>query len=138
MRETKMKSTTTIALLFVILSLPISTLSQSFGASYIPNSPAELHFNERVRIRFSYDHRKMGEQVLFITPYTNGEPTPNATTRTPSVLSGIGIGETYFTVQGGVHVNVDSLRFRFTYADRIRVMYEYFRPVDYTFTSAKN
>lgn len=138
MRETKMKTTIPIALLFVLLSLPISTLSQSFGASYIPEGPAELQFNERVRIRFSYDLRKMGKQVLFITPYTNGEPIPNATTRTPSVISGIGVGETYFTVPGSIHVKVDSLRFRFTYADRIRVMYEYFRPVDYTFTSAKN
>ncbi len=135
-------------LFFFLLTLPVTALAQGVDIKEpVPNSPAELEFEERVKIRFTYYQQQSycwpnnlnsrKEKWLSITPFTAGKPTPNAVTSSDSKIVGTGSGEAYFSVRRGKQVQVDSLRIRYTCPDRVTVDSEYFVPVDYTFSSSK-
>jgi len=106
------------------------------SVSFFPNSPAALNFNEKVKVKFSYNAPE--NVFIWARPMTNGNPTPNyAASGSPQYKAGInkpGAGD--FTISKG-DVTVDAVRFQVRKTQNSPVLFEKTVPVKFTFPKAE-
>lgn len=89
-----------------------------------------------MEISFEYSINDLPGVRIFVQPITEGRPTPNfATSGSPVYHRGQGEGDAYFTIQEG-EATVDQLRFRVTSINQNRTIFEFFVPVEFTFSSS--
>lgn len=101
-----------------------------------PGSPSHLAFNQKVSINFTYSVLTAGKGIrIFIRPMTSGKLTPNyAASGSPIYRMGKGKGTANFTVTSK-NTTIDQLRVQVFNANRSRLIFEFYLPVNFTFTS---
>lgn len=100
-----------------------------------PASPAALNFNDKVTISFNYSMRVQSGVRIFIRPITSGKLTPNYAASGSPVYRGRGRGTANFTISKG-NVKVDQLRVQVLSAAQNRLLFEFYVPVAFNFTSS--
>ncbi|SMO71641.1 hypothetical protein [Fodinibius sediminis] len=101
-----------------------------------PESPARLDFEQQVSITFEYDISNESGARIFIRPMTSGALTPNYSASGSSIFRGRGQENANFTIRSG-NVTVDQLRVQVLSSDQKELLFEFYLPVDYTFSSSK-
>lgn len=127
--------TSTLIASLLLISAHGSVFSQSISITDIsPKSPAKLNFNQEVNITFQYEIPNAGGVRVFIRPMTSGRLTPNYAASGSSIYRGRGKETANFTIQSE-NVTVDQLRVQVLSANQNEFIFEFFAPVDFTFSS---
>ncbi|MDZ7690428.1 MAG: hypothetical protein U5K69_04640 [Balneolaceae bacterium] len=124
-------------LFFAALLMAFSggVFAQSISITQItPSSPANLSHNEEITIHFDYDIAEPGGARIFIRPVTNGSLSPNYAASGSRVYRRSGSSSANFTITSG-NVTVDQLRVRLVSANQGELVFEFFVPVDFGFSS---
>lgn len=133
-----MKTCIRLFILSLILPAFYSTgLAQSVSITAIsPESPARLSLNEDVTIDFTYAINEPGGVHIYIRPITSGRLTPNySASGSPLYSSGRGRGTARFTITEG-SATVDQVRVQVHSAQQRRLLFQFFVPVKYAFSSS--
>lgn len=112
-------------------------LAQSVSITNLsPKSPARLSLNEDVTINFTYAINEPGGVRIYIRPVTSGRLTPNySASGSPLYSSGRGRGTAHFTITEGT-TTVDQLRVQVRSVQQQRLLFQFFVPVKFTFSSS--
>lgn len=126
----------TYILFSIITIVPLTGFSQSISVTGItPESPTRLEFGETVNISFDYVIRDSDGVRIFVRPITDGERTLNYAASGSPVYRGRGTGTANFTIEEG-ETTVDQLRFRVMDKDQNQKKFEFFVPVELSFSSS--
>lgn len=101
-----------------------------------PASPASLSFNQRITIIFEYKIPDANGARIFIRPVTSGRLTLNYVASSSPIFRGSGQETVNFTIRSG-NVTVDQLRVQVLSASKNELFFEFYVPVEFTFTSSK-
>ena len=133
----KARSLFSVSILAMVLCVsgfgltPYATAHEITNIELSPPSPAALLNNEYVNITFDYSTTEAGGVLIFVSPYTDGSPTPNRATSGSTLYPvGQGNGSGYFRIMSG-DVVVDQIQFKMTNADQSVVLLEFFIDVEY-------
>jgi hypothetical protein len=112
-------------------------VAQSISITDIsPVSPSSLKLNQKVSVNFDYAIKDASGVRIFIRPITSGKLTPNyAASGSPVYSRGKGTGSANFTITKG-NVVVDQLRVQVLSANQNQLMFEFYVPVKFTFSSS--
>lgn len=98
-----------------------------------PTSPAQLEFDDQVKIDFDYSTTEAAGVRIFIRPFAGGALAANyGASGSPVYPVGDGNGSSQFTIVSGA-VTVDQLRIQMWNAAQSELLFEDFVPVDYKF-----
>lgn len=120
---------------FLYIGFQIPVFGQSVSITDIsPNSPAALNFNDQIDIHFDYRFRDANGVRIFIRPFTSGNLTPNYAASGSPVYNGSGSATANFTIRSG-NTTVDQLRIQVLSVAQNELLFEFFVPVEFTFSS---
>lgn len=126
---------------FIILAIfSISNglvLAQSISITTIsPDSPSHLNFDQQVSVTFEYAIDEAGGARVFVRPISSGSLTPNYAASGSPVYKGVGKETVNFTIRSG-EVTVDQLRIQVLSENQNQLLFEFYLPVEFTFSSPK-
>ena len=130
-----------ILTIFCLLVLQMGIGSPSCWSNSISNIafdpvwPANLNFGQQVNVSFNYDITLVGGVQIFVRPITSGQLTPDYAASGSAIYYGSGRENTSFTIQSGSSIKVDQIRFQIFSSDQSRLIFEFFIPVDFTFST---
>jgi hypothetical protein len=101
-----------------------------------PSPPSTLEFDEQVTISYEYSLPNSEGARIFIRPVTSGRLASNYAASGSPIYRGSGRAQANFTIKSG-NVTVDQLRVRVVSPNQNRLLFEFFVPVDFTFSSSK-
>ena len=115
------------------LRQPLLKPTRITDSSVTPVSPATLENGKKIAFNYKFVTDQTDGVRIFVRPFTAGQLSPDYAA-SPSGLvigaSGEGVGD--ITIKTGA-VTVDQLRFQIVNPDQSKVLYEEFKPVNYTF-----
>ena len=133
------KQTRLIVVGILLLFTGTTVYAQSVSITNIsPGLTAELTHGDKVTVRFDYSTRQASGVRIFIRPVTSGSLTPGyAASGSPVYSQGSGSGSAHFTIRDrDGNVSIDQLRVRMVTSNQNRLIFEFFLPVDLTYTSS--
>lgn len=120
---------------FLYIANQVPVFGQSVSITDIsPDSPAALNFNDQVDIQFDFRFRVPNGVRIFIRPFTSGNLTPNYAASGSPVYNGSGRGSANFTIRSG-NATVDQLRIQVLSVAQNDLLFEFFVPVEFTFST---
>jgi len=124
----------TIIFLFTFVHATLVAQTISITGIY-PDSPSSLTFNQKVTINFNYSLRNQNAIQIFMRPVTSGKLTPNYSASGSPLYRGKGTGTASFTVTAG-NIEIDQIRVQVLSSPQNRLIFEFYVPVDFTYSSA--
>jgi hypothetical protein len=124
----------TITFLFTFVHATLVAQTISITGIY-PDSPSSLTFNQKVTINFNYSLRNQNAIQIFMRPVTSGKLTPNYSASGSPLYRGKGTGTASFTVTAG-NIEIDQIRVQVLSSPQNRLIFEFYVPVDFTYSSA--
>jgi len=122
----------------VLFILPFAGFGNSVSVNQLtPASPARLNFGEEITISFNYNISEPRGARIFIRPVTGSNPTPNYAASGSDLYRGEGKAVTTFTITSG-KIKVDKLRVQVYNANQSLLLFEFYFPVSYAFSSTPN
>jgi len=102
-------------------------------SSVTPVSPATLENGEKIAFNYKFVTDQTDGVRIFVRPFTAGQLSPDYAASPSRLVTGAsGDGDGDITIQTGA-VTVDQLRFQIFNPDQSKLLYEEFKPVNYTF-----
>lgn len=125
-----------IVIAIALLAADTTVFAQSVSITEVsPGPTASLNYDQKVTINFTYSTRQSNGVRIFIRPVTSGNLTPDyAASGSPVYPRGSGDGSANFTITKG-DVTVDQLRVRMVSSNQNRLVFEFYFPVNLTFSS---